>query len=69
MRLYADQGIVSGESGAATMGALLALTDGPNRTELGLDDNAEVLLIITEGATDPHNYERIIGRTPQEVDT
>ncbi len=69
MRLYADQGIVSGESGAATMGALLAVTDGPNRTELGLDDDAEVLLIITEGATDPHNYERIVGKSPQDVDT
>lgn len=67
MRIYADQGLVSGESGAATMGGLLALTDGPDRTELGLDDNAEVLLIITEGATDPHNYERIVGRSPSEV--
>ncbi len=67
MRIYANQGLVSGESGAATMGGLLALTDGPDRTELGLDEDAEVLLIITEGATDPHNYERIVGRSPTEV--
>lgn len=69
MRLYADQGIVSGESGAATMGGLLALVDGADRTELGLDHDAEVLLIITEGATDPHNFERIVGKSPEEVDS
>ena len=67
IRLYAEQGIVSGESGAATMGALLALAHGPDRNEAGLDENAEVLLIITEGATDPLNYERIVGRKPTEV--
>ena len=64
MRLYADQGLVSGETGAATMGALLALVKGANRGDVGLDEQAVVLLVLTEGATDPVNYERIVGRAP-----
>jgi len=64
MRLYADQGLISGETGAATMGALLALVQAGNRGDVGLDEQAAVLLVLTEGATDPVNYERIVGRAP-----
>ncbi len=67
MRLYATHGLVSGESGAATLGALLALVGEANRRDVGLDDHAKVLLILTEGATDPANYERIVGRPPHQV--
>jgi diaminopropionate ammonia-lyase len=67
MRLFADNGLVSGETGASTMGGLLALLSSPLRGELGLDQDAEVLVIITEGATDPVNYERIVGKAPTDV--
>lgn len=67
MRLFAEHGLVSGETGASTMGGLLALLSSPTRDELGLDTDAEVLVIITEGATDPINYERIVGKGPDEV--
>lgn len=67
-RLYApvgsDPGIVAGESGAAGLGALLALADpafAEARTWLGLGPDARVLLLVTEGATDPDGYARVTG--------
>ena len=68
MRLLADQGVVSGESGAATVGALAALAAGAGRRaglELAPDD--DVLVLSTEGATDPPYYQSVVGRTPAEV--
>jgi diaminopropionate ammonia-lyase len=63
MRALADDGIVSGESGAAGVAGLLALCDdSAARTRLGLDRDAEVLAISTEGATDPASWERWVGR-------
>lgn len=68
MRLMADAGIVSGESGAAGLAGLLALADHqPARHALGLGPDARVLLLNTEGATDPDNYRRLVGRGPNEV--
>jgi diaminopropionate ammonia-lyase len=68
MRLLADAGIVSGESGAAGLAGLLAaVEDDAARAALHLDDDARVLLLNTEGATDPVGYERIVGRTPEDV--
>jgi diaminopropionate ammonia-lyase len=65
MRALADDGIVSGESGAAGVAGLLALCeDPPARARLGLDAGAEVLAISTEGATDPASWERWVGRPP-----
>ncbi len=64
MRTLAGCGIVSGETGAAALAgleALLALAEAEVRTELGLDPNATVLLLVTEGATDPESYRRIVG--------
>jgi diaminopropionate ammonia-lyase len=57
MRLLAEAGVVSGESGAAGLGGLLAA-----REALALPADARVLLVSTEGATDPAAYERIVGR-------
>ena len=34
---------------------------------LGLDDSSTVLVIGTEGATDPAIYAEIVGRRPEEV--
>ena len=59
--LAGDKAIVSGESGASTLGALLdAAADEKAREALGLDGNARVLLCSTEGDTDPVNYRRVM---------
>ncbi len=61
----ADPRIISGESGAVTLGLLELL-----RTHIGgvlmskaiqLDEQARVLLISTEGDTDPEMYRKIVG--------
>ncbi len=71
MRALAQVGIVVGETGAASLGGLAALADGltePDaRAARGLRDDATVLLLCTEGATDPANYERLVGCTPDAV--
>ncbi len=59
MRLLAGAGIVSGESGAAGLGGLLSA-----RGTLDLPPDASVLLISTEGATDPQAYRRIVSTPP-----
>lgn len=57
MRLLAADGIVAGETGAAGLAGLLAWTDA-----FGADvSDRTVLIITTEGATDPENYRRIVG--------
>jgi diaminopropionate ammonia-lyase len=67
MRLLADIGIVAGESGAAGLAGLMELLEGPDaveaRSRLQLTDQSRVLLILTEGATDPANWERVTGRS------
>jgi diaminopropionate ammonia-lyase len=64
MRLLADDGIVAGETGAAGLAGMLALTADPQtepaRRRLALDTSTRVLLLCTEGATDPEAYERLI---------
>jgi diaminopropionate ammonia-lyase len=71
MRALADEGIVAGESGAAGVGALLEVLEGEGaddmRTQLGLESTANVLVLCTEGATDPDGYEAIVGRPPSSV--
>ncbi len=71
MRALADVGVVSGETGAAAVAGLNALLDGADgpdlRGELGLDSSSTVLVLSTEGATDPGNYRRIVGRAPEDV--
>ena len=69
MRLLAhpygnDHTIVSGESGAVTAGLLNALQSEDQYSDivkkLRLDQDSVVLLISTEGDTDPENYRRIV---------
>ncbi|MPZ69201.1 MAG: diaminopropionate ammonia-lyase [Actinobacteria bacterium] len=64
MRILADEGIVAGETGAAGLAGLLEVCDGPLKERLGLGSGSKVLLLCTEGATDPAAYERIVGRPP-----
>jgi len=60
-----DPAIVSGESGGAGFAGLLtALRDPELATRIGLGPQARVLVVNTEGATDPALYEKITGRSP-----
>lgn len=60
-----DAPVISGESGAAGLAGLLALCREPAlagaRASLGLDAAARVLLLSTEGDTDPASYRRVLG--------
>jgi diaminopropionate ammonia-lyase len=63
-----DPPIVGGECSGGAIGALLALTERPDvRRQLGIDASSHVLLIGTEGDTDPDIYCRTVGRTADEV--
>ena len=62
MRTLAECGITSGESGAAALAGLEAVMASSKPLELGKDTT--VLVISTEGATDPAAYERIVGQKP-----
>jgi diaminopropionate ammonia-lyase len=65
MRALATAGVVSGETGAAGLAGLLALLSGPEREHhrqlLGLTSESRVVVISTEGATDPVSYQQIVG--------
>jgi diaminopropionate ammonia-lyase len=67
MRDLAAAGIVAGETGAASLAGLAEATGGRTagrlRRALGLGAGARVLLVCTEGATDPEAYRRIVGGT------
>ena len=64
MRSLARAGIVAGETGAAGLGGLLAVMENPGSVGWDLDLRATVLLLSTEGATDPAAYEDIVGTAP-----
>ena len=60
-----DPRIVAGETGAAGLAGLLALRSAPElapaREWLALGPSRRVLVVNTEGATDPEAYRRIVG--------
>jgi len=69
MRIYAvplsdDPFIVSGESGAVTLGVLTLIMQrrelAPLRDRLGLDRGSQVLLINTEGNTAPDEFRKVV---------
>ncbi|MEI6853232.1 MAG: diaminopropionate ammonia-lyase, partial [Bacteroidota bacterium] len=59
-----DPQIISGESGASGMAALLALFEGDRfaqyRDEMGINEKTSVLLINSEGDTDPENFIKVV---------
>jgi diaminopropionate ammonia-lyase len=70
MRLLArpagdDPPVVAGASGACGLGVLLALSSSetlaPIRKASGLGPGSRVLIINTEGKTDPEHYARVVG--------
>ena len=77
MRVYAEgkegEKIVSGESGAVTMGAVSLLLTRPElervKEAMGLDQNSVILLINTEGDTDPEGYIDIVSHASYPLPT
>ena len=73
MRLLADgaagdRPVVAGESGCAAVAGLIASAHQPElRARLGLDADAVVLAIGSEGATDPAAYAGAVGRPAEAV--
>lgn len=69
-RLADDDGVVGGESGVAGLAGLIAAAgEAQARDALALNDSARVLLIGSEGDTDPELYRRIVGRDAEAVRT
>ena len=63
-----DPPLVLGESGAAALGGLIAVAgDADARDALALSTGSRVLVIGSEGATDPDIYRRLVGRDPAAV--
>ncbi|MBN1202100.1 MAG: diaminopropionate ammonia-lyase [Anaerolineae bacterium] len=76
MRVYGvplagDPFIVSGESGAVTLGALMFIMERPElqdlRDLLRLDHNSQILLINSEGNTDPNHFRRVVWDGVEQV--
>jgi diaminopropionate ammonia-lyase len=63
VRAHAEAGMDVGETGAAALAGLMAVVDD-HRAELPIPATATVLLLATEGVTDPAGFERIVGRPP-----
>ena len=62
--LNGDKKVVSGESGAVTLGLVYELMTNPEYKDLKdnikLDENSRVLVFSTEGDTDPDKYREIV---------
>lgn len=62
-----DPAIGAGASGAAALGGLLALCQDPSlrdaRSQLGLTGTSRVLVIVSEGITDPTLWQARVGMT------
>ena len=68
MRDLAGVGIVAGETGAAALAGYDALVaDSGVVDALGDRSGSTVLLVVTEGATDPESYAEIVGRGHETV--
>lgn len=65
---YASRPVIAGESAVAGISALIAACRNPDlKQALQLDENSQVLLYGTEGATDPEIYQSMVGRSAEEV--
>ncbi|KAI3573545.1 tryptophan synthase beta subunit-like PLP-dependent enzyme [Fusarium oxysporum f. sp. albedinis] len=63
-----DIPVVCGESSAANMGVMIQAANNETlRNKLGLNSNSQVVLFGLEGATDPAIYEKLVGKSPQQV--
>lgn len=63
-----DPPVVAGESGGVGFAGLLEVMRDPElAASIGLGPNARVLVIITEGATDPGLYRELVGMDPGPI--
>jgi len=63
-----DPPVVAGETGGTGLAALLAARDYPEiRLTLALEPGSRVLLLGSEGDTDPQIYREVVGRAAEEV--
>lgn len=63
-----DPAIVAGETGSVGLGLLLAAEQSPEIAQLlGLSANSRVLLLGSEGDTDPVIYQSVVGRSAEQV--
>jgi diaminopropionate ammonia-lyase len=64
MRALAQARVVAGETGAAGVGCLIELFESGAGRKLGLHETSRVVVLCTEGATDPDAYAEIVGSNP-----
>ena len=64
VRALAAEGVVAGETGAAGAAGLLELAATGELAAAAGRERPRILLLSTEGATDPASWERIVGRRP-----
>ena len=63
-----DPAVVAGESGGVGLAGLVKATADPEiKSSVGLDTSSRILVINTEGATDPARYKEIVGLSPSEI--
>lgn len=63
-----DPSVVSGESGGVGLaGFLKAVADRDVKAALSIGPDARILVVNTEGATDPGRYREIVGASPADV--
>lgn len=63
-----DPALVAGESGCVGLAGLMRIMGDPeSRAALGIDAGSRILLVNTEGATDPGKYEEIVGLSAKAV--
>lgn len=71
MRSLAAAGIVAGETGAAGLAGIDEVLDGAGaadiRERLRINRSTSLLIFVTEGATDPQAYQRIVRNTTQDA--
>lgn len=66
--LPGDTAVVAGESGGVGLAGVIAVLQDPAlAARIGLGAKARVLVINTEGATDPAVYQRLTGLAPKAV--
>ncbi len=62
--LKGDPVVISGESGAVTLGVLMYVLESPEgralKEQLGLGPDSQILLVNSEGNTDPDYFRRIV---------
>jgi diaminopropionate ammonia-lyase len=64
IRMMADAGMDVGETGAAALAGLLAV-QSDHGAALPVPEDARILLLATEGVTDPESFTQIVGRPPR----